>query len=198
MAKSPRELGAFLLALADVQRWLSSAKVPGVVIGGVATALLGRPRMTGDLDINILANEVDRATFIELGRQHGFRLRIPDPIGFARDTRMLLFVHVASTVPLDVSLGALEFERDMIENAQTLNINGVVVKVPRVEDLIVTKAVAGRDKDLADIEGLVAKNPKLDKAYLRRRAKEFAALMEQPDLPELFERYLGKPKRRRR
>jgi predicted nucleotidyltransferase len=196
MAPDPKSLSTFHQALADLQRWLADAQVQGVVVGGVAVALLGRPRMTRDLDLVIWARDEQLSDFVERGNRFGFAARISDLLAFAERSRILVMRHVPSQLPVDVSLGGVPFEEEMIRTAQTIAFDAFEVRVPRVEDLFVLKAIAGRDKDLADLEGLVSKNPDLDRTYVRRRAKEFAAMMDQPDLPELFERFLVKPKRR--
>ena len=37
-------------ALGDLTRWFAECSVPGMVIGGVAASILGRPRATRDVD----------------------------------------------------------------------------------------------------------------------------------------------------
>jgi predicted nucleotidyltransferase len=192
MAADPKSLPSFHQALADLQRWLADAQIQGVVIGGVAVTLLGRPRMTRDLDLVIWAKDEQLSDFVERGKRFGFVARVSDLLAFADRSRILLMRHAPSQIPLDASLGGVPFEEEMIRTAQTIAFDAFEVRVPRVEDLFVLKAIAGRDKDLADLEGLVAKNPNLDRNYLRRRANEFAAMMDQPDIPDLFERFLGK------
>ena len=39
-----------LAALADLVKWLDVTKAPSMVIGGVAASVLGRPRLTQDVD----------------------------------------------------------------------------------------------------------------------------------------------------
>jgi hypothetical protein len=43
-------LAPLLAALEDLVGWFKGREVPGVVIGGVAASVLGRPRMTRDVD----------------------------------------------------------------------------------------------------------------------------------------------------
>jgi len=47
---SERVPASLLAALTDVVKWLDAAKMPSMVIGGVAVSFLGRPRMTQDVD----------------------------------------------------------------------------------------------------------------------------------------------------
>lgn len=48
---------AFLKALTDLNEWLADAHVSGMVIGGVAASILGRPRATRDIDALVILSE---------------------------------------------------------------------------------------------------------------------------------------------
>ena len=47
-------LSPLLQALLDLIKWLQERNVRGIIIGGVAASLLGRPRVTRDIDALIL------------------------------------------------------------------------------------------------------------------------------------------------
>ncbi|HET7433416.1 MAG TPA: hypothetical protein VFN10_01750 [Thermoanaerobaculia bacterium] len=55
---------------------------------GVAASLLGKPRLTKDIDVVVLDSEAE--SLIESGAPYGFSPRIADTVDFARNTRMLL------------------------------------------------------------------------------------------------------------
>lgn len=57
-------LSPLLAALRDLVAWLQDKKVPGVIIGGVAASILGRPRMTRDIEALILLDEGDWGKFL--------------------------------------------------------------------------------------------------------------------------------------
>ncbi len=46
----PGSLTPLLAVLRDLAVWLQAGKVSGAVIGGLAASLLGRPRLTRDVD----------------------------------------------------------------------------------------------------------------------------------------------------
>jgi hypothetical protein len=48
---------SLLAALADVMKWLDASHIPSMVIGGVATSMLGRARLTQDVDALVLLPE---------------------------------------------------------------------------------------------------------------------------------------------
>jgi hypothetical protein len=183
---------SFFGALQALTRWLETARVPYVTIGGVAVSLLAQPRATQDIVIVIWLAAEQWADFVCAGAEYGFAPRISDAVAFASQARVLLLRHQPSGISVDVSCGALSFEQEMIERAQTLQIGDLKLQVPTAEDLVVTKFVAQRMKDIADIEAILNVRQNLDLDYVRRWAREFAVALEMPELLEslesLFER----------
>ena len=184
-----------LLALADL---LVETRVEGMVIGGVAAGLLGRPRFTADIDAVILIDFDDLGTFLEACATAGFTPRISDAESFARRHRVILLKHDASGVPVDISLGALPFEIEQIERGSTLEIEGRTIRYPTPEDFIISKAVAHRPQDLEDIRGVIACHPKLDAKRIERWIKEFARTLEAPELWDDIAPLLEKPPRNKK
>ena len=86
-------LVAALQALVELVR---AAGGRGVVIGGVAASILGRPRLTRDVDAMLLLPDADWERFIDLARAAGFDPRLPDVLAFARRSRVFLFRHRAA------------------------------------------------------------------------------------------------------
>jgi hypothetical protein len=60
-----------LAVLRDLMAWLQAGKVPGVVIGGLAASLLGRPRLTRNVDVLVLIDEDHWADFLTAGENFG-------------------------------------------------------------------------------------------------------------------------------
>lgn len=181
---------SFQAALRDLARWLVAESVPYTTIGGVAVSLLGQPRATQDIDVVVWLDQSRWESFVDAGRGFGFEERITDALDFAARSRVILLRHGKSGISVDVSCGALPFEREMIDRATTLRVGGIEIKVPTPEDLIITKAVAQRAKDIADIEALLRIQENLDVARIRRWTGEFAAALETPEMAELVERLL--------
>lgn len=99
-------------------------------------------------------------------------------------------VHEESSIEVDISLGALPFERDLINRAGTVSIGGLDVRMASVEDLVVLKLVAGRPHDLGDVDQLVKINPDLDRGYVRALVTQFAHLLEIPEIVDSMDRLL--------
>src|SRR5262245_19226374 len=92
----------------------------------------------------------------------------------------------------------LPFEEQLVARARRRRVAGVSNPLPTPEDLVVTKAVAHRARDLGDIEGIVAAHPKLDRRRIRRIVGEFATVLEAPEILEDLDRALGRSRPRRR
>lgn len=181
---APLEISRLVEPLAALQRLLDQIDRPGVIIGGIAASLIGKPRVTADLDAVIMMSVDDLRELIDAARNEGLIPRIPDGIAFARKNRVLLLEHERSGVGVDISLGMLPFESEMIERSQIVRIGEIAVRLPTPEDLIIMKAVAQRPKDLEDIRAIAANHPDLDREQIRFWVEQFGEALEQSDLWE--------------
>jgi hypothetical protein len=193
----PTDLTPLLVVLRDLVAWLEAGKVPGAVIGGLAASLLGRPRLTRDVDVLVLVDESHWAGFIAAGAEYGFVPRREDALTFARETRVLLVRHQESGIDVDVVFGRLPFEKEAVARATWVELGGVRLPLPLPEDLIVMKAVAHRPLDLADIEAILAVHPKVNVRRVRRWVREFAAALEMPEILNDLEVLLSQRKKRK-
>ncbi len=191
MAKA-HTLAPLLDALHQLMSWFENEQVSGIIIGGVAASLLGRPRLTHDVDALVSLEEERWPEFLSLAKQYDFGPRIRDPLQFAQKSRVLLLKHGASHIDVDIVFAALPFELESIRNATALEIEGLSVQLPRVEDFVIMKAVAARPKDLIDIESLIEAHPNLEYKRIRKVVREFADVLDMPDINENLENILAK------
>lgn len=173
---------SLLRVLASLTEWFKDQHVSYALIGGAAIGFLGQPRATQDLDAVTWLDLAETATFVASGAPFGFFPRISDPIEFALKSRVLLLQHNQTKIDIDISLGALPFEQEMIERAIEFTTPDLTVRVATPEDLIITKAVAHRKRDLLDIDNLVSVYPNLDLDRIRHWVGQFAAVLESPEL----------------
>lgn len=108
-----------------------------------------------------------------------FEARIPDAAEFARANRVLL-LRADGGIPLDIALGALDFERRAVERSSPWQVPGVTpLRTCSAEDLVVHKVFAGRDRDWADVAGVVDRyGSALDAVLIRA---ELGPLLELKD-----------------
>jgi predicted nucleotidyltransferase len=189
-------LSAFLQALRDLVRWLQTKHVPGVIIGGVAASILGRPRMTRDIDVLVSLEEEYWDKFLTDGAKFGFVPRLTDCLNFAKKSRVLLIRHKPSGIDVDITFGALAFERETIARAVWLDLKKIRLPLVAPEDFIVMKAIAHRSKDLADIESILDVHPRLNLRRVRRWVKEFSRAIEMPEISKDLENILERKRKR--
>jgi len=159
-----------------------------MIIGGLAAIARGVVRHTDDADATLWAADVDVSRLLDTLRRHGIVGRIDDVQAFAAQSQVLLLVHQASGVPMDVSLAWLPFERDALARAQIVSVGEVDIPMAIAQDLIIYKAIAWRDRDKRDVEELVRLHRSaIDLAYIRDRVAEFAAAIEEPERLAEFE-----------
>jgi hypothetical protein len=165
-----------------------------MVIGGVAVAILGRPRATRDVDTLALISEDQWATVLSMAKGHGIEARVENPLEFARRTHVLLVRHIDAGIDIDVLLGCLPYQEEAVGRGKIHNLGGVRVRLPSVEDLLIMKAIAQRPQDVRDIEGLLDVHPEADIQTVRQWVREFSIAMTMPNLFEGFEKLLAQRK----
>jgi Nucleotidyl transferase AbiEii toxin, Type IV TA system len=179
-----------LAPLQAVQNLIIKLNNRGVVIGGIAASLLGTPRFTVDLDAVLLLSLEKVPELLSEAARQGIEPRIADPISFARKNRVLLLRHTTSGTDIDITLGALPFEVEMVERSSLVKIKGIQLRLPTPEDLIIMKAVAHRPKDLEDIQAIARSHPGLDREHIRFWLEQFGEALDRPDLWEEIRDYL--------
>jgi predicted nucleotidyltransferase len=187
---TPEDITPLLAPLEALQHLLSLFADRGVIVGGIAVSLLGSPRYTADVDAVFLISLDDLPRLMDNATKLGIESRIDDPIGFARKNRILLLRHVASGIDIDLSLGILPFEVEMVERSTEIDVGSLRLRLPTPEDLIIMKAIAHRPKDLGDIQAVAANYPGLDKERIRFWIEQFGEVLDQPNLWMDISKYL--------
>jgi predicted nucleotidyltransferase len=145
----------------DLLARLSDAKVDFVVIGGLAVIAHGHTRATLDLDVCYARSpENVRKMVAALALIHPRLRGAPPELPFFWDERTvrngLNFTLVTDEGDLDLlgevtGLGSYD---DIALRAVDLELHGAHVRLLSLEDLMRSKAAAGRAKDLVDLEAL--------------------------------------------
>jgi hypothetical protein len=179
----------------EIAAFLETQQIPYAVIGGIAVQHWGEPRTTLDIDVVVLVAAENEDSFLHAVLTQ-FRARLSDAFLFAKRNRILL-VSTTSGIPVDLSLGIPGYEEVALNRAVTISLAGLApVRVVSAEDLIVHKCVAGRARDIEDIEGvLIRQELHLDFRYIRKWLRAFAAVVESHDVIKLFEAALRKARK---
>jgi hypothetical protein len=165
-------------AALEIQAFFHARDWRFCVIGGVAVQRWGEPRLTHDVDCTVLAGLGSEAPYID-GILGAFAARIEQARAFALTNRVLLISSVTG-VPIDVALSGVAFEERMIERASRYRLAEAAALITcSAEDLVVLKAFAGRDRDWADIEGILQRQAgRLDADLVWRELEPLLTLKE--------------------
>lgn len=150
--------------------------------------MVGEPRFTRDVDVTVFVNLGDEAKVIKKIITV-FSPRITNAFEFALKNRVCL-VKTKEGYEIDISLGIPGYEEEVIKRAVECKLEKeYAVKICSAEDLIIYKAVAGRPRDIGDIEGIILRQGKrLDRDYIKKWLCEFSAMLEMPEIRERFEK----------
>lgn len=139
---------------------LKKGSVPYMVIGGQAVLLYGEPRLTRDIDIT-LGVEVDELSKIKvIVRVLGFKILVKNDKEFVKRNMVL--------PTLDGKNG-----RQAIERGRDIKLGRTLVRFASLEDVVIHKVIAGRPRDLEDVESILLKNPKYDLVYIEKWLEKF-------------------------
>ena len=140
-----------------------------VLIGGYAAALRGSPMMTGDVDLCYARDQENLERLAAALKSIGARLRgAPVDVPFQLDRGTLEagdhFTFSTDIGPIDCigTPAGTEGFSDLESAASDEDLDGLVVRVASLDDLIRMKRAAGRPQDRIAIEWLTALREELE------------------------------------
>lgn len=168
-------------AAAELHAFLGEKGWRFCIIGGLAVLRWGRARTTRDVDVSLLADFGKEAELADALLRR-FRERVPGARPFAVENRVVL-CQATNGVPLNIALAVFPFEKRVIDRATPYDYApGTRLVTASAEDLVVLKAIAGRDQDWADVRGILERQgPLLDWALVVREMTGLKELMENQD-----------------
>ncbi|MDW7980113.1 MAG: nucleotidyl transferase AbiEii/AbiGii toxin family protein [Verrucomicrobiales bacterium] len=165
---------------AEIQSILDSNSWKNCLIGGLALQRWGAPRLTIDVDITVLTGFGKEEALVDLLLCR-YTPRRPDAREFALQNRVLL-IQSTDGIGIDIALGALPFERRMIRRATTFAfLPDCLLRTCSAEDLVVTKAFAGREQDWIDLKGIIVRQQKLNWKLIYSELKPLCKLKDTPE-----------------
>ena len=152
---------------------LFQAKIPYMVIGGQAVLLYGEPRLTKDIDITLGLLPAEASAIISILPSMHMQPLVEDLEAFLKETFVLPVVDKKTNLRIDFIFSLSEYEKDAIKRAKMVSVQGTEVFYIGLEDLVIYKIIAGRPRDLEDIEYIIVKNEKMDYEFIRKILHEF-------------------------
>lgn len=157
--------------------------IPYAIMGGWAVRLYGLPRPTYDIDFTI---SLDRDSLPRLYREVAkIGLTVPDQflagwVDSVADMPLVKFrLYVAGKgIDVDIFLAESEYQRSILDRRRVHDLDGMSISFVSPEDLILLKLIAGRSRDLGDIEDVMLARPDLEEPYMRKWAAALGVLKQ--------------------
>lgn len=158
--------------LGAVINGLEAQHISYMIVGGLAAAYHGIPRATFDVDLVVAIDGKNLEPLVRTLRRLGFDLRL---------TLAKELLRIGNCIPtwrpkgprLDIWLMRSDYDRVAFARRQRVGLwPGQQAWVASVEDLVLSKLIAGRTRDLEDVIGVLeVQRKRLDWTYLQPWAK---------------------------
>jgi hypothetical protein len=170
--------------------------VPYALMGGLAVRAFGVPRPTYDVDVTLALGEeqlpalYDAAEIAGYTVPEAYRKGCVDQMGGMPVVKFRIYASESQrSVDVDLFLAHTKYQSTIIERRIQADVMGLgTAWVVTPEDIILLKLVAGRPRDLGDIEDVRFMCGELDGNYMRTWATklgveaELEKLLERPPL----------------
>jgi len=161
------------------------------VFGGQAVVAYGRPRMTADVDVALDADGLTNTSIVRLLRDDGFSTRIALDDNFLSTARLLPMVHLATAMPADLVIVQPGLQQEFLARSRAVDVGGVEVPMISPEDLIASKILAARRKDLEDARGVLLERwESLDFEHLHAVVERLDVVLEGGKLARRLKRLM--------
>jgi hypothetical protein len=175
--------------LKQLVKLFSSAKIDYAILGGIAVSIYGEPRLTLDIDVNIMLDMAKLDDFLNKAKRYGF---FPIPKNIKK------FIRTTGVMPTRFSKGGIAGKCDFIIAQNALEYSGIKrvhfkkiystkVKLISPEDLIIHKITSDRPRDIEDISGILMRQKgELDLNYITSWLKRIPESNKRKELLHLF------------
>ena len=137
----------------DMLRVLSDEKVKFLLVGAYALAVHGYPRATMDIDIWVMPSLENADAVVRALRRFGAPLHNLTQEDLQEEGIVFQIGIAPRRIDIITTASGLRFE-ETYRRSLSVNIEGIEVRVPSIDDLIRNKRATGRTRDLADAEAL--------------------------------------------
>jgi hypothetical protein len=161
------DLDTMVRVLGEATAAIEALAIPYVLLGGLASALLGRPRCSSDIDILVKAEDARRA--LDTLARAGFATEETNGHWLFKGSKHGVLVDILFKAKGDIYL-----DDEMVARATSMSFRGQRVCVIPPEDLVVIKAIVHDEetpRHWYDALGILA-TASIDWEYLLRRARK--------------------------
>lgn len=177
------------LQLKSLVEFLTEEKIKYVILGGIAVSIYGEPRLTADIDVNIVFDKGKIDGFLKRAKRYGFYSSTSNVKRIAKKTGVIPLSFVRRNVSgrCDIIIAENPLEYTAIRRCKIKKIDGIKIRIVSPEDLIIHKITSSRPRDLEDLRGiLIRQRGKLDIKYVNYWLKKIDKANKKVHLYRLF------------
>lgn len=137
----------------DMILCLQSEGVEFMLVGGYAVGLHGWPRTTFDIDFWVMANPSNAASIMRALKKFGAPLMDLSEEDFHRPGIVFQIGNAPQRIDILSSVSGIRYE-EAVRHAETMQVDGLSLKVISLDDLILNKRASRRPKDIVDAQTL--------------------------------------------
>lgn len=174
---------------------LTAQKIKYVILGGIAVSIYGEPRLTADIDVNIIFDKRKINEFLKRVKKYGFYPSLPNTRKIVNETGVIPmgFKRGKITGKIDIIIAENLLEYTAIKRGKKKKIGSLKAKFIRAEDLVIHKIASSRARDFEDLKGiLIRQRGKLDTCYIRHWLKRIDKANKKSKTHKLFIKLLDK------
>lgn len=149
---------------------LTAQKIKYVILGGVAVSIYGEPRLTADIDVNIIFDKTKINEFLKKAKKYGFYPSLPNVRKIANETGIMPISLKKGniTAKIDIIIAENILEYTAIKRGRKKKIGSLRARFISAEDLVIHKIASSRPRDFEDLKGiLIRQKGKIDIAYIQ-------------------------------
>lgn len=139
----------------DMLRALADEKASFLLIGAYAMAAHGYLRATVDMDIWVKASPDNAQSVLRAVKRFGAPLDNLTPTDLQKEDTVFQIGVAPRRIDILTGVTGLRFEESFRRSIE-VDIDGIPVRIPSLDDLIRNKKASSRTRDLADVEALQA------------------------------------------
>jgi hypothetical protein len=177
-------------SIQKIQKLLDEEGIPSVVIGGLAVAAWGEPRVTRDVDLKVFLGRQDADRLLEIISADYVPLT-SQPKELLR-SQGLIFVQDNAGIRIDIMLADTPYDMLAIERGRNIEIQpGISARLCSPEDLIIYKIISTRARDHEDIRGVFRRQGnRLDHDYVIHWLRQFEKALDDSTLVSEYKSFM--------
>lgn len=154
-------------------KFLNKEKIDYIIIGGLAAGVLGEPRMTGDIDVDVILEKEKLNEFLNKAKKYGFKVNTPKCVKRMKEAGVFQIEY--DVLHIDFIVASIDLEREAIKRRKKIRLYNMEAYYPTPENFILLKIIPGRPQDLIDVERVIVRyKDRLDIKYLKDWAQRLS------------------------